>query len=1132
MKYPLFFCMFLIVTSFVAAQVPQAINYQAIARTSTGAPIVNAAIGVRFKILQTSATGNSVYSETHAPTTNQVGLFNLQIGNGGNKVGVFANIDWGSGAYFLEVATDPAGGTNYQVVGTPSQFLSVPYALRSSCNCSMMVDGDGDTWVETDPNGTDRDEIHMSLGLSPGSSLPGTGVAGPTVLILRRNIPSSISLTPNTMLEIFDPSGSNSTFVGDQAGRINTFNPTAIPRTGENNTAFGWHTLRDNDLGSNNTAIGTAALARMTNATNNTAIGYDALGGNSNGGENTAVGVGALFSNLRKSGSTAVGYRAMYRADNNSGINPGTPTFNTAVGFQALIGSNNTLNNTGIKNTAIGSESLAGNSKGDNNTATGADALKLNDTGSNNTAIGTFALRDNITGYENTAVGAAALIHNTTGKNNTASGKDALVTNISGNDNTANGYAALKSNDSGTTNTANGVGALFTNAQGNYNTASGGFALYSNTTGHLNTAIGADALRNNVAGSDNTAIGHAADVAGPNASNLTNASAIGANAKVTTPNSMILGDNNVNVGIGLSGNAVGPANKLEINAVAPDESGLTFRRLTSSSNTTVTATKVLSVDANGKVILALANSGGGGWLLGGNTLSTGSEFLGTLNTFALNFKVDNQKAGTVTPNGPVFLGYQAGNVNTALTNTGVGYQALLSNIAGNSNTATGYQALLNNTGSGNTAIGTKAMATNTGGGNNTALGLEALKDNQTGQGNTASGVWAMHENTIGEFNTAVGTFALEKNTRGFQNTATGHGALNKNVLGIRNTAIGASALASNTANDNIAIGAAALELNVTGIENTATGTFALSKNVSGRSNTAMGLFALQNNTRNDNAAFGVSVLRNNTAGGTNTAVGNEAMLANITGSENAAIGYRALASNTSGNTNTASGYAALFSNVTGNCNTGLGYGADVGSGNLTNATAIGCGAIVSSSNKIQLGSTMVTSIMGAVGFTTPSDGRFKSAVRQDAPGLDFVLSLRPVTYNFDYSKFSNFIGEKGVDQQVLKQKDQKREMGFIAQELESICLKSGIDIVNLIHTPENEKDNYAIAYGQLVVPLVKAVQEQQTQIETLKAQNAQLETIKQQNQSLQSQLDQLRADLQFFRASLEKQAGQTNNRNR
>ena len=39
---------------------------------------------------------------------------------------------------------------------------------------------------------------------------------------------------------------------------------------------------------------------------------------------------------------------------------------------------------------------------------------------------------------------------------------------------------------------------------------------------------------------------------------------------------------------------------------------------------------------------------------------------------------------------------------------------------------------------------------------------------------------------------------------------------------------------------------------------------------------------------------------------------------------------------------------------------------------------------------------------------------------------------------------------------------------------------------------KNEGDNYSIAYAQFVMPLIKAVQEQQLQIEALQKENADL----------------------------------------
>ncbi len=46
------------------AQSPEAINYQAVVRDGSGNIIANQSIGVQISILQTTATGTVIYSET------------------------------------------------------------------------------------------------------------------------------------------------------------------------------------------------------------------------------------------------------------------------------------------------------------------------------------------------------------------------------------------------------------------------------------------------------------------------------------------------------------------------------------------------------------------------------------------------------------------------------------------------------------------------------------------------------------------------------------------------------------------------------------------------------------------------------------------------------------------------------------------------------------------------------------------------------------------------------------------------------------------------------------------------------------------------------------------------------------
>jgi hypothetical protein len=129
------------------------------------------------------------------------------------------------------------------------------------------------------------------------------------------------------------------------------------------------------------------------------------------------------------------------------------------------------------------------------------------------------------------------------------------------------GAAAGNFTMTGFGNTGIGDFTLASNTTGNQNTAAGNRALQFNTTGIGNTAVGEHAgvtptsANANTTGSNNTFIGRASGPATP--TQLTNATAIGANALVGASNALILGGtgaNAVNVGIG----TVTPAFTLDV----------------------------------------------------------------------------------------------------------------------------------------------------------------------------------------------------------------------------------------------------------------------------------------------------------------------------------------------------------------------------------------------------------------------------------------------------------------------------------------------------------------------------------------------------------------------------------------
>jgi hypothetical protein len=136
------------------AQVPQAFNYQAVARNSSGTLLQNQALGVRLSIHQGTAGGTVVYSERQTPTTNQFGLFSVTLGEGTALSGIFSFITWSTGNYWLQVEMDATGGTTYTDMGT-SQLLSVPYALYAANSAGSVPAGisgqtlrnDGTNWI-------------------------------------------------------------------------------------------------------------------------------------------------------------------------------------------------------------------------------------------------------------------------------------------------------------------------------------------------------------------------------------------------------------------------------------------------------------------------------------------------------------------------------------------------------------------------------------------------------------------------------------------------------------------------------------------------------------------------------------------------------------------------------------------------------------------------------------------------------------------------------------------------------------------------------------------------------------------------------------------------------------------------
>ena len=234
------------------AQPPQSFKYQAVVRNGTGEILQTQAVGIRVSIHDSISSGTVVYQETFSDTTNQFGIVNLRIGFGLVIIGTFSSIDWDNNSKYLEVEIDPAGGANYQYMGT-SELLSVPYALFSSRSSLVSNEGSGNIFV--------------------GDS------------IAKKNT-----------------TGNSNAYVGFQSGYNNS--------TGYMNSFLGYKSGYNNTSGAGNTFIGNISGYSTTTGGLNTIIGDRSGYTNTEGAHNTYLGYKSGFSNVTGSNNVCLGYKA------------------------------------------------------------------------------------------------------------------------------------------------------------------------------------------------------------------------------------------------------------------------------------------------------------------------------------------------------------------------------------------------------------------------------------------------------------------------------------------------------------------------------------------------------------------------------------------------------------------------------------------------------------------------------------------------------------------------------------------------------------------------------------------------------------------------------------------------------
>jgi hypothetical protein len=136
-----------------------------------------------------------------------------------------------------------------------------------------------------------------------------------------------------------------------------------------------------------------------------------------------------------------------------------------------------------------------------------------------------------------------------------------------------------------------------------------------------------------------------------------------------------------------------------------------------------------------------------------------------------------------------------------------------------------------------------------------------------------------------------------------------------------------------------------------------------------------------------------------------------------------------------------------------------------------------------------------TSVWSLNGTIQTSDARQKADISSLPYGLSTVMQMRPVKYRWANVALGTEV-----------------HLGFLAQEMEQIAPEV------VIHEKEADGvDSYGMKYVELIPVLTKAIQEQQTQIEALRAENTALQAKVTALETLRSEVEQIKALLKAER---------------
>ena len=204
----------------------------------------------------------------------------------------------------------------------------------------------------------------------------------------------------------------------------------------------------------------------------------------------------------------------------------------------------------------------------------------------------------------------------------------------------------------------------------------------------------------------------------------------------------------------------------------------------------------------------------------------------------------------------------------------------------------------------------------------------------------------------------------------------------------------------------------------------------------------------------------------------NIGIGQNANAAANLGFYNTALGVNALQSQQGGDFNVAIGNDALQQLQTATNNTAIGKAAGSTVVGFSNTTNLGHNAQAQGDNEVVLGDNNVgvlrcnTQIISGL-----SDIRDKDNVEELDLGLDFLMELEPVSWDWD-RRDGTMKGQKGS--------------GFIAQEVDEVIqANEAEDILPMVN--KRNPDAWEVGNAALIPVLVKAIQELKAELDACKA---------------------------------------------